>query len=189
VWHLTAIYFTALVGQYTITFWMPQLIKSVSGNYSNTAIGLIVMLPYLVALIAMILTGRSSDRRMERRYHAAIPLVLGGIGFFLLGGSATSSVFLPVALWCFVACGFNRFCGPFWSLPSEFLAGFSAAAGIALINSIGNLGGFVGPYAVGAAIKMTGNSRSGLAFAGLCWLLSAALLMALPKRIAALDQK
>lgn len=182
VWHLTAIYFPATVGFYTMTFWMPQLIKVISTKYSNTATGVLVMIPYLVALAAMVLVGRSSDRRIERRYHAAIPLLVGAISFILLSTISTSSVFLSVMLWCLVASGIECSWSPIWSLPNEFLAGFSAAAGIALINSIGNLGGFVGPYAMGAIIKTTGSFRGGLVFAGVSWFISAMLLIALPKR-------
>jgi ACS family tartrate transporter-like MFS transporter len=182
VWHLTAIYFTAMVGQYTMTFWMPQLIKAISSTYSNTLVGVLVMIPYLVALAAMILVGRSSDRRLERHYHAAVPLIIGAISLALLSTTATSSVFCSVALWSFVASGINSLWGPFWSLPNEFLTGFSAAAGIALINSIGNLGGFVGPYAMGAISNKTGSFRGGLVFAGVSLFISAMLLIALGKR-------
>ena len=182
VWHLTATYFPATVGMYAMTFWMPQLIKSVSGKYSNTTVGLLVMIPYLVALAAMVLVGRSSDRRLERRYHAAIPLMVGGLSFLLLSMTSTSSVFLSVTLWCLVASGIECAWSPIWSLPNEFLTGFSAAAGIAFINSIGNLGGFVGPYAMGAIIKTTGSFRRGLVFAGISWFISVMLLVALSKR-------
>jgi MFS transporter, ACS family, tartrate transporter len=182
VWHLTAIYFTAIVGQYTMTFWMPLLIQGGTGTHSNATVGVLVMVPYLAALGAMMLTGRSSDKSNERRYHAALPLIAGAVSFLLLGGHSTGSVVLTVALWSIVASAINSFWAPFWALPNEFLAGFSAAAGIALINSLGNLGGFVGPYAMGAANKMTGSFRGGLAFAGLSWFLSAALLLLLPRR-------
>jgi ACS family tartrate transporter-like MFS transporter len=165
-----------------MTFWMPQLIKAISGTYSNTTVGVLVMIPYLVALTTMILVGRSSDRRLERHYHAAIPLMIGAISLVLLSTTATTSLFLSVALWSLVASAINSLWGPFWSLPNEFLTGFSAAAGIALINSIGNLGGFVGPYAMGAINKQTGSFRGGLVFAGASWLASAMLILALRKR-------
>jgi ACS family tartrate transporter-like MFS transporter len=150
VWHLTAIYFTALLGFYSMIFWMPQFVKNLSSQYSNTTVGLLVMIPYLVGLPVMILVGRSSDRRLERRYHAAIPLMIAAVSLTLLGTSTSISVFLSVTLWCLVASGIYSLWGPFWSLPNEFLTGFSAAAGIALINCFGNLGGFVGPFAMGA---------------------------------------
>jgi MFS transporter, ACS family, tartrate transporter len=135
-----------------------------------------------VALAAMILAGRSSDRRLERHYHAAIPLTIGAISLALLSTIPTSSVFLSVALWCLVASGIACAWSPIWSLPNEFLTGFSAAAGIALINSFGNLGGFVGPYAMGAINKRTGSFRGGLIVAGISLLASAMLILALRKR-------
>jgi ACS family tartrate transporter-like MFS transporter len=184
VWHLTAIYFTFSFSLYTMIFWMPQLLKAFSSQYSNTLVGLLVMIPYLVGLPVMILVGRSSDRRLERRYHAAAPLIIGATSLVLLGTSATSSVFLAVTLWCFVASSIFSLWGPFWSLPNEFLGGFSAAAGIALINSVGNLGSFVGPYAMGAINRRTGSFRGGLVFAGISLFTSAMLILALRKRIA-----
>jgi MFS family permease len=182
VWHLTAIYFAALLGFYSMIFWMPQLLKTLSSQYSNTMVGLLVMIPYLVGLPVMILVGRSSDRRLERRYHAAIPLAIGAASLILLGTTTSGSVFLSVMLWCLVASGVFSLWGPFWSLPNEFLTGFSAAAGIALINCCGNLGGFVGPYAMGAINKRTGNFQDGLTFAGVSLFASATLLLLLPKK-------
>jgi ACS family tartrate transporter-like MFS transporter len=182
VWHLTAVWVTWALGHYTMIFWMPQFIKALSSQYSNTTVGMIVMLPYFAAIPVMILVSRSSDRALERRYHAAIPEVVGAIALLLLAATATSSPFFSVMLWCFVASGIFSPVAPFWSLPNEFLAGYSAAAGIALINSIGNLGGFVGPYAMGAINKQTGSFRGGLVFAGVSLLASAMLILALPKR-------
>jgi ACS family tartrate transporter-like MFS transporter len=182
VWHLTAIYFTAMVGMWAMTFWMPQLIKAISSRYSNTTVGLLVMIPYLAALAIMTLVGRSSDRSLERRYHGAILLVIAAVSLVLLSTTAMSSVFFSVPLWCLVASGIYSLWGPFWSLPSEFLTGFSAAAGIALVNCFGNLGGFVGPYAVGAINRKTGSFKGGLVFAGVSLFVSAMLLIALPRR-------
>ena len=182
VWYLTAIYFAALVGFYSLIFWMPQLLKGLASQDSNTRLGFLVMVPYLVGLPVMILVGRSSDRRLERRYHAAIPLIIGAASLVLLGTTATTSVLLTVTLWCLVASGIFSFWGPFWSLPNEFLTGFSAAAGIALINCFGNLGGFVGPYAIGAISKKTGNFQTGLVFVGISLFVSAMLVLALRRR-------
>jgi len=184
VWHLTAIYFLALVGMYTMTFWLPQLVKSLSTQYSNTMVGMLVMIPYLAALPAMVLISRSSDATQERRYHAAIPLIIGGISLLLLGAVPTNSTLLSIVLWCFVAMGVYSLLGPFWTLPNEFLAGFSAAAGIALINSIGNLAGFVGPYMMGAISRKTGSFQSPLVLAGISLFASAMLTFALRKETA-----
>jgi MFS transporter, ACS family, tartrate transporter len=182
VWHLTAIYFAAMTGLYSMIFWMPQLLKNLSNQYSNTLVGLLAMIPYLVGLPVMILVGRSSDRKFERRYHAAVPLVIGAFSLFLLGTIAIHSIVPTVILWCFVASGIVSLWGPFWSLPNEFLTGFSAAAGIALINCFGNLGGFVGPYVIGAISKKTGSFHGGLVFVSISLFASAMLILALRQR-------
>jgi ACS family tartrate transporter-like MFS transporter len=159
---------------------MPQLIAST--GTSNTAIGVLVMIPYLAALVAMILVGQSSDRTSERRYHAAMPLSAGAISFILLSTITTRSSLLTVLLLCFVASGIESSWAPIWALPAEFLTGSAAAAGIALINSGGNIGSFVGPYAMGALSKTTGSFRGGLMLAGVSWFISALLLTALPRK-------
>jgi ACS family tartrate transporter-like MFS transporter len=182
VWHLTAIYFTFSASQYTMVFWMPQLLKTLSSQYSNIDVGILVMIPYLVALAAMVLVAHSSDRTLERRYHAAIPAIIAAVFLLLLGTTAISSAFFSVVLWCFVGAGIFSLYGPFWSLPNEFLSGFSAAAGIALINSIGNLGGFVGPFAMGAINRRTGSFRGGLLLAGVSLFVSATLILILRNR-------
>jgi ACS family tartrate transporter-like MFS transporter len=179
VWCLVAIYLGMMIGSYTLTLWAPQLVKSLSSRYSNSVVGFLVMIPSLVGLAGMILVSRSSDRRLERRYHVAIPAIAGGIALMLLG--TTQSPFLAVALLSLLAVGVYSFLGPFWALPSQFLTGFSAAAGIALINSIGNLGGFVGPWIIGAMRGWTGSMRAGLAVAGIPLLISATLALLLPR--------
>ncbi|MBV9622836.1 MAG: MFS transporter [Acidobacteria bacterium] len=184
VWHLTSVYFGAMAGFYSMIFWMPQLLKNLSTQYSNTTVGLLVMIPYVAGLPAMIVVARSSDRRLERRYHAAIPLMIGATALLLLGISPWGSVARSVTLWCLVSAGIFSVYGPFWSLPSQFLAGFSAAVGIALINCLGNLGGFVGPYTIGILSKKTGSLQSGLVFVGLLLLASTVLILALRQRIA-----
>jgi MFS transporter, ACS family, tartrate transporter len=183
VWHLVAIYFGMMIGSYTLSFFAPQVVESLSSGYSKSRVGYLVMIPFLVALVGMILVGRSSDRRMERRYHAAIPLVLGGIGFLSL--SAMHSPFVSMVLLSLLAIGYCSSLSPFWAMPSEFLTGFSAASGIALINSAGNLGGFVGPYVVGFIKDKTGELYGGLAFAGVSLLVAAMLVLLLPKIAAA----
>jgi len=178
VWHLTAAYFTLLIAFWVLTFWMPQLLKDLSSRYSNTTVGVLVMIPYLVSLAVMIGVGRSSDAKMERRYHAVVPLMIASLSFVLLATSAGGSPFLSVLLWCAVASSIYSVFGPFWALPSRFLTGASAAAGIACINALGNVGGFVGPYAVGAVIKKTGSPHGGLVFAAVALLVSAMLILA-----------
>ena len=122
VWHLAAALFAFDIGLYAMSFYMPQAVRSLSSGYSNTAVGILVMVPHLAGLMAMILVSRSSDRRLERRFHAGIPLIAGGMALLLLG--ATNSPFLSITLWSFVAMGIYSFFGPFFSIPSRFLRDF-----------------------------------------------------------------
>ena len=183
IWYLISLYFPYLLSMYTVVFWMPQLIKAATGQFSNTAIGSLVMLPYTSAVLAMIIVARSSDRSLERRYHAACSEIVAAIALFLISTMVAPSLWLLLVLWCLVAIGIFSFQAPFWSLPCTFLAGSSAAVGIALINSIGNIGGFVGPYAMGAINRRTGSFRGGLVLAGISLLLSATLLFMSPKML------
>ena len=180
VWHLACIGFTLNIGMYSLSFWMPQLVKSLSSLYSNTTIGFLVMIPYLVGLLAMVLVSRSSDRKLERKYHAAIPAIVAGIALVSLG--ATHSTFSSIFFLCFASLGIYSVYGPFYSLPSEFLTGFAAASGIALISSVANLGGFAGPYAIGMVSQKTGSLYGGLALTGVSLFVSATLASLLPKR-------
>ena len=140
------------------------------------------MIPNVAASLAMIMIARSSDRALERRYHAAVPLMVAAAGLLLLGTIVTPSPLLVIVLCCFAVMGIWGSLGPFWSLPNEFLAGTSAAVGIALINSFGSIGSFVGPYAMGAINQRTGNFRGGLLLAAISLFVSATLLLMLRKR-------
>lgn len=179
VWRLAAIHFGMLIGLYTLSFWVPQLVKSFSRRYSNSTVGFLLMVPHLVGLAGMILISRSSDRMLERRYHVAIPAILGGVALALLG--VARSPFFSLTLLSLLAISVYSYLGPFWALPNEFLTGISAAAGIALINSVANLGGFFGPYAIGAMSSWTGSMYRGLALAGIPLLVSAILVLLLPR--------
>ena len=181
VWHLACIGFASGFGTYTFSFWLPQIMKSVSSGQSNTVVGLLVMIPNLLGLIAMILVSRHSDRCLERRYHMSVSVALAGIGMLLL--SAPRSLWSSVALLSAVAVGAYSFLPVFMSTPAESLTGFSAAAGIALVTSVANLGGFVGPYTVGLIRQRTGDSHYGLLCAGVLFLVSAILALILPRQV------
>ena len=180
VWCLAAIYFGLLIGLYALTFWAPQFIRSLSSGYSSSAIGILVMIPSLAGIAGMIFISRNSDRMLERRYHVAVPAIIGGVALLLLG--ANHSPAIGVLLLSFLAIAVYGIMGPFWALPSEFLTGFSAAAGLALINSAGNLAGLVGPWTIGFIAQRTGSLYGGLALAGVCMFASSALVLALPRR-------
>lgn len=160
IWHMCLIYFCFVMGQYGLTFWMPTLVKA-SGVSGNLNIGLISAIPFLSAVIAMNLCGRSADARRERRWHLVIPALAGAVGFVVSSLAADNTVIAIIFL-SIAACGVLT-CAPlFWSLPTAFLSGTGAAAGIAVINSVGNLAGFLSPYLIGILKDYTHNNQSGM---------------------------
>jgi ACS family tartrate transporter-like MFS transporter len=131
---------------YGITMWLPLIVKS-AGDLTNFQIGLITTLPYICAAIAMIANARHSDRTGERKLHILIGALVGAAGFLLAAGA--TSPYVGLAGICLGAMGLWAANTVFWTLPASFLTGVAAAAGIGLINAVGNLGGFVGPFMVG----------------------------------------
>lgn len=172
---LTACYFFAATGNYGIGFWLPSFIKRLSGE-SDTKVTLLAALPYLAGLLVQQLNGWHSDRTGERRWHAAIPLLLSGV-FLFMAIRMGSNVFLSML--CFVGVGgaYFGFHPAFWPVPTEFLAESAAAASIGLINSVGNLGGFVGPFIVGYLLTRTRSFSAGLSFLVGSFLISAILML------------
>jgi MFS transporter, ACS family, tartrate transporter len=177
VWRLTAIYFFLVVCAYGFNFWVPQIVKGLSGA-SDFQVGALTAIPYLVAAIGMVVVAGSSDRRNERRWHVAGSAVVASLGFaasMLLG-----SPVLAFGALCVAALGTFSATPPFWSLPTAFLKGTAAAAGIALINSVGNLGGFAGPYLVGLLKAATGDFKSGLLLLAAAPIMAALLVLTVP---------
>ena len=143
VWVLCAIYFTLMIGLYGIAFWLPTIVKAF-GLKGYLRVGLITAIPYGVAVIGMILLSNHSDKTGERRLHYVANVVAGAVGLILSGVFASN----PVLAIIFLSLGTLGVIGSmplFWPLPSAFLAGTAAAAGIGIVNSVGNLGGYVGP--------------------------------------------
>ncbi|MGY8682224.1 MFS transporter [Bradyrhizobium sp. UFLA05-153] len=159
---LSVIYFIYQVGNLGIGLWMPQIIKGLSSSLTNFEIGLAAMLPYAFATIVMVLWSRNSDRTGERQKHSAIPLLWGAVALALTGLAVQPAV--AMTLISLSLAGIYAFKSPFWSLPGLFLTRSTAAVSIATINSIGNLGGFAGPYAIGAIKDATGSAYGGLLF-------------------------
>jgi ACS family tartrate transporter-like MFS transporter len=166
VWHLGAVYCAMTIGLYGLGFWMPQIIRSLNPAFSNFEIGLVMTIPYLAALISMIAWSAHSDHTGERVWHAAVPPFVGGIA--LAGAGLVSAPLLAFILIIIATAGIYSFFGPFWTLPAVFLAEAAAAVGIATVNSVGNLGGFIGPSLVGALVKETGSTSAGLIAIGAC---------------------
>jgi ACS family tartrate transporter-like MFS transporter len=159
---LCAVYFFLVVGMYGISLWLPQLIKAM-GQRSDLEVGLLSAIPYITAGVVMVANGFHSDRTGERPWHVALPAVFGALG--LVGCAYLHAPALSLAALSLAAAGMWATLGPFWSLPSMALRGAGPAAlagGIALINSVGNLGGFIGPFAVGFVKEKTNDFTAGL---------------------------
>ncbi len=171
VWLLSIAYFALCVGMYGLVMWMPTIIGEILGPGATPVhVGLLSAIPYLGGVLGMVLVGRHSDRTGERRWHTAGPLFVSACGFLLS--------LLPMGQWlgdahgpwwslaCFTIAtmGLWGMLGPFWTIPTGFLSGAAAAGGVALINSIGNTGGFVGPTLVGMVRDATGSHAYGFLF-------------------------
>lgn len=179
VLYLAFIYFVYQCGSLGVGYWMPQIIKAFSTSLSHTQVGLIAMIPYIFATMVMVLWSRNSDKRQERRLHSAIPLGMAALGLSIAG--MVTNPYLSITMISVSLAGLYAFKSPFWALPTLFLSRETASVSIAIINSIGNLGGFVGPFAIGY-IKGHGHSATtGLLF--LAGLLVVSFLMTLFIRI------
>ncbi|MGE8161312.1 MFS transporter [Paraburkholderia sp. NPDC080076] len=181
VWVLCLCYFGIIMGLYGISFWLPTLIKA-SGVNDAFNVGLLTMIPYGAAAIAMVLLGRSSDRSKERRWHVALPAVIGAIGL-VASTLVPHSVALAVVSLTFATIGILGALCQFWAIPPAFLGGVAAAAGIALINSVGNLAGFVSPYLVGWIKDMTHSTDMGLYCVAASLLVAAAIVLTMPRSV------
>jgi MFS transporter, ACS family, tartrate transporter len=179
VWLLCLIYFLRNVGTYGYEMWLPTIVKGVTGK-SDFLVGLINGLPYLVAGIAMYLMGRHSDKTGERRGHMAAGAVGATVGFVV--AATAQNAFLAIAGLCLAFAGSKASLPPFWALSTQFLKGTAAAGGIALINSVGNLGGFFGPPLVGVIKDKTGSNFGGLVLLGACYVGVAILAFAVPDK-------
>jgi D-galactonate transporter len=181
IWHLSGIYFCAAMGQYGLTFWLPSLLQS-AGATDPLEIGLLTAIPYSAAVVGMLWFGRSADRTRERRWHAATPFLIGAAGLWLTVQAGTQTTIAVLSL-SVAAIGILTAAPLFWGLPTAFLGGAAAAAGIATINSIGNLGGFVSPYVVGWLRDVTSSAATGMYVIAVVMLLGAAAVLLVPKRL------
>ncbi len=176
------IYLGLAMGIYGIIFWMPQLVKT-AGTSDTFIIGLITMISYLVALALIPMIARSSDRMGERRWHLVGCAVAGMVGYVICGAFGNSLLALLIGL-SVAATGIIGSFGLFWLLPARVLSGVGAAAGIALINSIGQIGGIIGPYAVGLVKDATGSADMALyGIAAVCGLSGVLVGWCLPRSL------
>lgn len=174
VWLLALVFFGVNACGYGVTLWLPKLIHSRS-SASSVVIGLLSAIPYVLAAIVMVLTGVHSDRTGERRWHAAFFTILAAValcGAAYAGSAATIIAALSIA----VLSGYSMN-GPFWAMATSLLPGVAAAAGIAIINAMGNLGGFYGSYVLGSGSSGSGDIRGGLLRLSATMAVSCALLL------------
>jgi len=166
---LSMIYLFSVTAGYGIVFFLPQILKSL--GHSNFVTGVLTAIPYTIGVAGLLLWGHSSDRRGERRWHLITALAVAAVG--LVGVAWFHGSYWAIAAMAIVAVGSYGSRPSFWPMPSMFLTGAAAAAGIALINSIGNLGGYVGPFIVGWIKDSTGSFQMGLYFLAACAAISA----------------
>jgi ACS family tartrate transporter-like MFS transporter len=171
VWVLSMIYMTSVTAGYGITFFLPQIIKGL--GHSNLMTGVLTAIPYTVGVLGLLWWGHSSDRRNERRWHLIAAMSVAGVG--LMGAAWFRDSYGAIAAMCIATIGLYGSRPSFWPMPSLFLTGAAAAAGIALINSIGNLGGYIGPFIVGWIKDSTQSFEMGLYFLAASAFASAAI--------------
>jgi sugar phosphate permease len=170
---LIGAYLFLVTGFYGYSLWLPSVIKDLTNDGSATEVGFLTAIPFLCALIAMVVNASWSDRTGKRRIAVTVPLLLAVVGLLL--GQFVSNPVGQMALLCLVAVGVYGPYGPFWALPGELLRFEVVAVAMGLINAIGNLGGFAGPYLVGWLTDSTGSSMTG--FATLAVFLAIAVLL------------
>jgi MFS transporter, ACS family, tartrate transporter len=170
-------YFFMVTTLYGFNFWLPTIVKRLSG-FSDLTVTLISAVPYCVALVALLFVGWSSDRTRERRWHTAACMLVACIGL-LLSIAAGDRTALAISMFCVAAAGTYGYFPGFWALPTSFLSGTAAAASIGLINSVGNLGGFVGPYVVGYLSRRTNSFVWGVFYLAASALVAAGCILSL----------
>jgi ACS family tartrate transporter-like MFS transporter len=176
IWHLGIIFLSAAIGFYGYSFWAPLVVKSLTGA-GDFGVGVILGAISAVTIICMILNSAHSDHTDERPLHVAVPLLISGAGFF--GCAVLRQPILAVFFLALVPIGHCAAYGPFWSMPSRFLTGAPAAAGIALVVTIANVGGLVGPTIIGAMKDRFGTYGPAFMLLGGCAIVAALLAMGL----------
>ncbi|MGO4476347.1 MFS transporter [Massilia sp. 2TAF26] len=180
VWLLSGIYLFYTMGLYGISFWLPTIIKA-SGVSSPFDIGMLTCIPYAAATVTMILVGRSSDIRRERRWHLALAGVAGAVGLTWSAAYADNTAIAMLAL-TLATMGIITTISQFWLLPPAVLTGAAAAAGIALANSVGSVSGMIAPYMLGVVKTMTNSTNAGVIAIAVCLLVGCVLTFALPAK-------
>jgi nitrate/nitrite transporter NarK len=170
---LAAVFFLTAVPSYGLSLWLPQIVKSF--GVTNVVTGLLSAVPFVFGCVAMVYWGHRSDARRERVKHSIVPAVVAGVA--LMGGALLTSGTLQFLAVCVAGAAIYALKGPFLSIVSGAFSDRRAAAGIALVTTLGNLSGFVAPYMVGVIIQSTGSYRPGLAALGVQSVLGALILL------------
>ncbi len=178
VW-MASLTFFAYIGQYTFVFWFPTMLKRLTG-FTDMRVGMLGALPFLAGFVTMQINGWHSDKHAERRWHAAVPLFIAGIGYFFLS-SPGHSAGLTVA-WFMVAGTLIAYISTFWAMPTELLSNAEAATAVGIINSVGSVAGFAGPYIFGYLYTRIGPSFSlGLRFVMAAVVVAGLMILRIPK--------
>src|SRR5437879_1206903 len=179
---LTACYFCAMTGSYGIAFWLPTILKRLSGK-SDLKVTLLAALPYVAAFVTQQINGWHSDRTRERRWHAAIPVFVCGLALALAVVWRTNLI-VSVVLFVVAGGAFYGFQPVFWAVPTLFLRESAAAASIGVINSVGNVGGLVGPMVIGYLANRTHSFSPGLLYLVVSLFVSGSLMLAVGRQSA-----
>lgn len=179
VWLLCLAYFFIVIPGYGIASFLPTLLKR--SGYSIGVVGVLTALPFVAAIVGLIVTGWLSDRAMSRRRHVIVPSIILGVGVV---ASALTQHLVVVSLLLLIAAGYGLYAmlGPFWAMVGQLLPPQTAGGGMGLVNAIGNLGGFAGPFIVGALDTATGSFLTGFMFLGLSALMVVLIVRAIPVR-------
>ena len=182
VWLLAAAYFCIASGIYIVSFWLPTIIKQ-TGVKDPLTIGFLTAIPYIAAVIAMVTVCSHGDRTKERRWHTATPALVCAIGLAITATATGNTLFAMIGL-TLAAAGASTAQASFWTLPATFLGGAAAAAGIALVNSVGNIAGFASTYVVGWLADLTHSNVTSLYLFGGLLLVGAGLILTIPPSVA-----
>ncbi|WJM27971.1 MFS transporter [Novosphingobium resinovorum] len=180
LWLLSLLYFCIVMGQYAISFWLPTMVKA-AGVTDPLENGLISAIPFLFAVVVILVLARSADLRRERRFHLMLPMAMGAIAL-ALSPLAIGNLPLSVLILSFATAGLLTQTAQFWSIPPAFLGGVWAAAGIGAINAIGNVAGFVSPFVIGWVVDATKSLSAGLYTITAVELIGVALVLLIPAR-------
>ncbi|MBA5851174.1 MFS transporter [Clostridium sp. cel8] len=177
---LCFIYFMWVTGFWGFGFWLPTVLKSISG-LSNSSVSFLIIIPMSAALIGFIFNGNSASKTGERKWHIAIPLFIGAIGMAF--GTLVSNPIISFIFTCITAVGVYIGMGVWWSVPVSFLSGPAAAGATGLINSVGNLGGFTGPYLVGFIKTATGSYSAAYMYLAISLVIAGAVMLTLKPKV------